>query len=164
MTRKFVIKKEIRSLGIDLCKPSRVIGAVVRGGLFLDGLVVFSPEPRRWKASIANEILQTRFYPELKLIMTHDPARKLNIGQIEKQTRLPVIDVRAATEKRSKGYDLFTVGKRWLQAKTSLETKTVQEILSRTWTTGSFPESLRIAQLVAKSRFSSKKPAVWANK
>ena len=160
MPRKFTIKKEIRSLGIDACNPGRVIGAVVRGGLYLDGVVAFSPNPKRWSLSIANAIVRTRFYPELKLIMTHDPEEQLDAQQIERTTRVAVIEVSTTRLIRRKGFELFKVGKRQLQARSSLETRTVKEILDTTWTTGSLPESLRIAHLIAISRFLEKKPPV----
>ena len=160
MPRKFTIKKEIRSLGIDACNPGRVIGAVVRGGLYLDGVVALSPNPKRWSLSIANAIVRTRFYSELKLIMTHDPGQRLDIRQIERVTKLAVIEVSTARGFGRKGFELFRVGTRQLQTRSSLETRIVEEILGTTWTIGSLPESLRIAHLIAISRFLEKKPAV----
>jgi endonuclease V-like protein UPF0215 family len=164
LTRRFAIKKEIRSLGIDLCNPGRVIGAVVRGGLYIDGIVVFSPKPTQWNVSIANGVIRTRFYPELKLIMTHDPDRRLEIRKIERMTRLPIIEVRARTRGRLNGFRRFRVSKKELQIRSSLETRIVQEVLERTWTTGSLPESLRVAHLIAKSRFLEKNRPFQANK
>jgi endonuclease V-like protein UPF0215 family len=165
LTRRFTVKKEIRSLGIDLCNPMRVIGAVVRGGLFLDGIVVFSPKPNQWNASIAKVVIRTRFYPELKLIMTHDPEQSLDIRKIESMTRLPVIEVRASTRGiRLNGFRRFRVARKELYARSSLETTIVQEVLERSWTTGSLPESLRIAHLIAKSRFLWKNALFQANK
>jgi endonuclease V-like protein UPF0215 family len=164
LTRRFAIKKEIRSLGIDLCNPGRVIGAVVRGGLYLDGVVVFSPKPTQWTASIANEVVRTRFYPELKLIITHDPEQKLDIRRIERMTSLPVLEVRARTRGRLNGFRRFWVAKKELQVVSSLETRIVQQILEGTWTTGSLPESLRVAHLIAKSRFLERNRPFRANK
>lgn len=156
MTRKFTIKKEIRSLGIDTCKPGRMIGAVVRGGLYLDGIVKFSSKSAGENPSIAREILGTRFYPELKLIMTHDPERKLDARMIEKETGLPVIEVRTRRDTRSNGFEPFHVGRRTLQIRTSLETSIVEKIFERTWTMGQLPEPLRVAHLIAGSRFREK--------
>jgi endonuclease V-like protein UPF0215 family len=161
LTRRFTVKKEIRSLGIDLCNPACVIGAVVRGGLFLDGIVVFSPKPNQWNASIARGVIRTRFYPELKLIMTQDPEQRLDIRKIERMTRLPIIEVRASTgEIRLNGFRRFRVARKELYARSSLETRMVQEVLERSWTTGSLPESLRVAHLITKSRFSWEKTPV----
>ena len=154
MTHRFTIKKEIRSLGIDLCNPKRVIGAIVRGGLYLDGIMVFSITPNRWNTSIGKGVVRTRFYPELKLIMTHDPEQRVNTGNIQRMTKLPIIEIRAATRSsRQNGFRRFRVARRELQARSSLEARIVQQIMDRTWTTGTLPESLRIAHLVAKSRF-----------
>ena len=165
MTRRFTVKKEIRSLGIDLCNPRRVIGAVVRGGLYLDGIVVFSSKPHRLNASIASEIARTRFYPELKLIMTHDPEQRLDFRKIERMTRLPVIDVRPGIRETGvNGFRRFRVARKELEVRSSLEPGIVLEVLERTLTTGSLPESLRIAHLIAKSRFLRENRPFWANK
>ena len=154
MTHRFTIKKEIRSLGIDLCNPERVVGAIVRGGLYLDGIMVFSTNPNQWNTSIGKGVVRTRFYPELKLIMTHDPEQRVNTRKIERMTKLPVIEIRAATRSsRQNGFRRFRVAKRELQARSSLEAMIVQQVLETTWTRGSLPESLRIAHLIAKSRF-----------
>ena len=165
MTRRFAIKKEIRSLGIDLCNPKRVVGAVVRGGFYLDGVVVFSRGPTPWNSSIANQIVRTRFYPELKLIMTHDPYRRLDFRKIERTTRLPVLEVssrpRRTAPDRFRG---FRIGKKEVFVRGGLETWIVEKVLERTWTMGSLPESLRVAHLIAGSRFIGKNRQFWANK
>jgi endonuclease V-like protein UPF0215 family len=160
LTRRFAVKKEVRSLGIDFCNPGRIIGAVVRGGLYLDGIVVFSPKSTRWNSSIANGVIRSRFYPELKLIMTHDSEQRLEVRKIERMTGLPVLEVRARTRGRLNGFRRFRVARKELQVRSSLETRIVQEVLERTWTMGSLPESLRVAHLIAKSRFFSEKPPV----
>lgn len=161
MTRRFAIKKEIRSLGIDLCDPEQTIGAIVRGSLYLDGIILFSSKPNQPNASIANEVLHTRFYPELKLIMTHDPEQRLDFRKVERMTRLPVLEVRSGTGKEEpKAFKGFRIGRRRLGLKCSLETRVVQEILDRTWTTGSLPEPLRVAHLISKSRFPGKNPPI----
>src|SRR5438309_2238044 len=41
MTRKLIVKKEIRTLGLDLCNPQHLVGAIVRGGVYMDGVEVF---------------------------------------------------------------------------------------------------------------------------
>ena len=165
MTRRFAIKKEIRSLGIDLCNPKHIVGAIVRGGLYLDGVVVFSRGPTPWNSSIANEIVRTRFYPELKLIMTHDPYQKLDFRKIEKSTKLPVLEVsskpKPTTPDRFRG---FRIGKKEVFVKGRLETRIVEKVLERTWTMGFLPESLRVAHLIARSRFLGKNRLFWANK
>lgn len=157
MPRRFVVKKEIRSLGIDVCNSRRVIGAVVRGGLYLDGIVIFSPKPNQWDASIGHSVVRTRYYPELKLIMTHDPERKLDAGKIETITRLPVMEVHAVVRENDPGsFGRFSVQKKMLRVRSSLEPRFIQEVLETTWAVGSLPEPLRVAHLISNSRFLGK--------
>ena len=153
MTRRLTVKKEIRTLGLDLCNPERLVGAVVRGGTFLDGVAVFSSKPIPKSKSTASAILGTRFFPELRLIMTHDPKMLLDDKVIERLIMLPVIQVDSAGKRNSDGFKPSKVGRKWLQVKSSLSPQVLQEILSTTWTTGMLPEPLRIAHLVARSRF-----------
>ncbi len=157
MTRSLTVKKEIRTLGLDLCKPRCLVGAVVRGGAFLDGVAVFPSNPTTHSKSIASAILRTRFFPELRLIMTHDPKARLDMKLIESMTGLPVIEVNLASTRKSESFKQYKVGRRRLQVKSPLPPRTLQEILSTTWTTGLLPEPLRIAHLVARSRFSREK-------
>ena len=153
MTRRLTVKKEIRTLGLDLCNPKRLVGAVVRGGTFLDGVVFFPSKLIPRSKSIASEILGTRFFPELRLIMTHDSNLRLDHNLIERLTGLPVIQVDSAKKRESDDFKPYKVGRNWLQVKSSLPPGVLQEILSTTWATGMLPEPLRIAHLVARSRF-----------
>jgi endonuclease V-like protein UPF0215 family len=153
LTRKLTVKKEIRTLGLDLCHPKRFVGAVVRGGLYLDGVLVFPSESRTKNSSVASRILGTRFFPELRMIMTHDPAEQLDPEVIESLIKLPVIQVDSARKRNPDRFKPYKVGRKWLDVKSSLPPGVVQEILSTTWRTGMLPEPLRIAHLVATSRF-----------
>jgi endonuclease V-like protein UPF0215 family len=164
MKRRLTVKKEIRTLGLDLCNPQRLVGAVVRGGTFLDGVVLFPSKPIPKSKSIASAILGTRFYPELRLIMTHDPKMRLDPNLIERLTGLPVVQVDSARKRNSHGFKLYKVIRKRFQAKSSLPPRVLQEILSTTWATGMLPEPLRIAHLVARSRFSGKNTCFQANK
>jgi hypothetical protein len=157
MTRRLTVKKEIRALGLDLCNPRRLVGAVVRGGTFLDGVVVFPSKPIPKSRSIGSAILGTRFFPELRLIMTHDPKCELDAKVIERLTGLPVIQVDSARKRDSDGFKQYKVGRKRLQVKNLLPPGVLLEILSTTWTTGMLPEPLQIAHLVARSRFSREK-------
>jgi endonuclease V-like protein UPF0215 family len=159
MTRKLTVKKEIRTLGLDLCNPGRLVGAVVRGGLYLDGILVFPSKPFPKNRSIASAILETRFFPELRLIMTHGRKVRLDAKIIERLTKLPVIQVDSARERNSRGFKRYKVGRKWLQAKSSLPPVVLQEILLTTWATGKLPEPVRIAHLVARSRSFREKQA-----
>jgi hypothetical protein len=164
MTRKLTIKKEIRTLGLDLCKPRHLVGAIVRGGVYLDGVVVFPSSPIPNSRPIASAILETRFFPELRLIMTHDPETRLNSRTIERSTRLPVIQVNSAKERSLNGFKPYIIRGKELQVKSSLPSGILQEILSITWTTGILPEPLRIAHLLARTRFFGKNTRFQANK
>jgi len=164
MTLKLTVKKEIRTLGLDLCSPQRLVGAIVRGGVYLDGVVVFPSDPISKSRSIASAILETRFFPELRLIMTHDAETRLDSMIIERLTKLPVIQVDTARKRNPDGFKPYRVGRKELQVKSSLLPEILQEILSITWTTGILPEPLRIAHLVARSRFFWKNTRFQANK
>jgi endonuclease V-like protein UPF0215 family len=164
MTRKLKVKKEIRTLGLDLCNPHRLVGAILRGGVYVDGVEVFPSHPILKSRSIGSAILDMRFFPELRLIMTHDPETRLDTKIIEKLTRLPVIQVSSARKKNLTGFKPYKVGGKKLQVKSSLLPGTIQEILSTTWTTGTLPEPLRIAHLLGRSRFFEKNTRFQANK
>src|SRR2546428_3611674 len=153
MTRRLTVKKEIRTLGLDLCNPRRLVGAVVRGGTFLDGVVVLPSKLIPESKSIGSAILGTRFFPELRLIMIHDPKVRLDAKVIERLTRLPVIQIDSARKRNSAGFKPYRVGRKGLQVKSLLPPGVLQEILSTTWARGLLPEPLRIAHLVARSRF-----------
>jgi hypothetical protein len=159
MTRRLTVKKEIRTLGLDLCNPRRLMGAVVRGGVYLDGVLVLPFEPIPKSKSVASAILGTRFFPELRLIMTHDPEARLDAQAIERLIKLPVIEIDSARKRNSEGFKPYKLGRRELQVKSTLLPRILQEILFTTWTTGMFPEPLRIAHLLARSRFFSEKHA-----
>ncbi len=164
MTRKLIVKKEIRTLGLDLCNPQRLAGAIVRGGVYMDGVEVFPSNPILKSGSIGSEIRGTRFFPELRLIMTHDPETRLDTQIVERSTKLPVIQVNSARRGNPNGFKTYKVGRKKLQVKSSLLPRTLQEILSTTWTTGTLPEPLRIAHLLGKSRFFEKNTRFQANK
>ena len=153
MTRRLTVKKEIRTLGLDLCNSQRLVGAVVRGGTFLDGVMIFPSKSIPKSKLIASAILGTRFFPELRLIMTHDPKLRLDPKVIERLIRVPVIQVDSTRERNSDGFKPYKVGRKWLQVRSSLPPEVLEEILSTTWATGMLPEPLRIAHLVARSRF-----------
>jgi hypothetical protein len=164
MTRKLIVKREIRTLGLDLCNPRRLVGAIVRGGVYMDGVEVFPSNPILDSRSIGSAILETRFFPELRLIMTHDPETRLDTKVIEMSTQLPVIQVNSSRETSPNGFKTYKVGRKKLQVRSSFLPRTLQEILSTTWTTGTLPEPLRIAHLLGRSRFFEKNTRFQANK
>jgi endonuclease V-like protein UPF0215 family len=164
MTRDLTIKKEIRSLGLDLCNPGRSFGAVTRGGYYLDGVLVLPSKPSIETTWIASTILRTRFFPELRLIMIHDPETRLEASIVQRLTKLPVIQVDSTRKRQSDGFKSYKIGHKQLMARSSLPPRTLQEIFLTTWTTGMLPEPLRIAHLLARSRFFARNTRFQANK
>ncbi len=150
MTRPITtVKGEIRILGLDSCTPQRVIGVVVRGGLFEDGVISLPRKRSHPNGDIVAKILETKYFPELRSIMVHDPKRRLDPASIEQMTRLPIIQVSEAKPGNETGYKVFyrTRGKLWV--KTRLQSLILDKILSLTWTTGLLPEPVRVAHLLA---------------
>ena len=98
------------------------------------------------------------------MIMTHDPEARLDARIIERLTKLPVVQVNWARKRNLNGFKPYKVGRKELQVKSSLLPRTLQEILSTTWTTGTLPEPLRIAHLLGRSRFFEKNTRFQANK
>jgi hypothetical protein len=140
------------------------VGAVTRGGDYLDGILVLTPTPRLKTTLIASEILRSRFFPELRLIMAHDPETRLDPKVIERLTGLLVIRVDSTRNRQSDGFKSYKIGRKQLQVKSSLPPRVLQQILSTTWTTGMLPEPLRVAHLLARSLFSWKNARFQANK
>lgn len=152
MTRKLTVKKEIRTLGIDLCNPRRTVGAIARGGSLLDGITLL-PFGSAGPQSLGPAIRRSKFFPELRTIMIHDPRSRLDARIINKMTKLPIIEVRSKGRPSSDGYMPVKIGRKQLWVRTSLPAQVAREVLSTTWTAGALPEPLRIAHLVAGSRF-----------
>jgi len=96
--------------------------------------------------------------------MTHDPEKQLDPEEIERLTKLPVIQVDSTKKRQSNGFRSLKVGQKQLQIKTHLPPTVVKEILSTTLSTGTLPEPLRIAHLLARSRFFGKNTRFQANK
>ena len=149
-----VVKKEIRILGIDLCNPNVVIGAVVRGGLYLDGVVAF---PERFRTGqLAETIRQTKYYPELKAIMVHGSNRGLNFETIERITRLPTIRISLDRPTVGRGARVFGEGRDKLWIRTGLDKSSMGKVLSSTRSIGRLPEPVRVAHLLAKLHISGR--------
>ncbi len=144
------VKDEIRILGLDSCAPCVVIGAVVRGGLFQDGVFLLRQETDPSGEDVGKAIVETKYFPELRSIMIHDPAGRLDPARIERKTRLPVIEV-SEEPTRKRGYRLFHGKRSNLWVKTSLRAVIMNRILSVTWTIGRLPEPVRVAHTLSKT-------------
>ncbi len=143
------VKREIRILGLDTCRIEEVIGAVVRGGYFLDGVIRLRLPNNHVDRDLARGILATKYYPELRAIMLHDPGRSLKPSLLETVARLPVIAVsrtrRPGTRDTAFHSELGT-----LFHQSRLPKSVVDKILLLTWTCGGIPEPARVAHLLAK--------------
>lgn len=140
----------MRVLGLDTCGKGEVFGAVVRGGLFLDGVVRFELG-RCAEQQLAENVLATKYYPELRAIMLHDRGNQLDHGRLETMVRLPVIEVSNARE-APKGYSVFQSEHGRLLHRSHLSRSVLDRVLSVTWTYGGLPEPARIAHVLAKRR------------
>ena len=146
------VKSEIRILGLDTCRDGEVFGAVVRGGMYLDGFVHFDME-RNGSRQLGNYVLATKYYPELRALMLHDPKNRLVITAVENVTMLPVISI-SKGGRAAKGYSVFRSQHGVVQRKSSLPSSTVDKILSVTWTYGMLPEPARVAHELASHSLS----------
>jgi endonuclease V-like protein UPF0215 family len=145
------VKKEIRILGLDTCRTGEVFGAIVRGGLFLDGVVRFPLVDNLVEQELARAILSTRYYPELRAIMLHDPKQLLSSTTLENQSKLPIIEI-ARQRQAGKGYVRFYANHKTLFHRTRLPRETVEKILVLTLTREGLPEPVRLAHLSARSK------------
>jgi endonuclease V-like protein UPF0215 family len=145
------VKDEVRILGLDRCNPRVTIGAVVRGGLYLDGIIVFPK--KHTTAQLTNRIRETKYFPELRLIMIHGFTRDLNSATIERISRLPVIRVSRGTQTKRGTFQGNEFG---LSVKTKLDRPTLRRILTLTQVLGPLPEPVRVAHLLAKLHISGK--------
>jgi hypothetical protein len=142
------IKRELRILGIDTCNPALTVGVVNRGGSYLDGVIGFMGS-ERGSGPLAKKITESKYFPELRLVMIHDPSKLLDTSRIERTTGLPSMAV--STVPVGRAYRVFLVGRQRLWIKTRLDTTTIQRILSLTWKMARLPEPLRVAHILARS-------------
>ena len=143
-----ILKKETRTLGLDVCNPRVTIGAVVRGSLFLDGVITL---PRMTeKDNFGRKIRETRYFPELKLVMIHDMKNVIDESSIHRITGLPIIAIRTSHPIRarvSRG-DVATETGQWETI--GLDPSMLARIQTLTKTRSALPEPLRIAHLLGK--------------
>ncbi len=149
MTRTIrTIKREIRILGLDTCRKRNVFGAVVRGGFFLDGVIKHQLGENA-EVGLARAVLGTKYYPELRGIMLHDPGQYLVGVRLETMVKLPVMEV-SRMSKPQHHYSLFKSEHGTLYHRSRLPLSVANSILSLTWQVGGFPEPARIAHLLSR--------------
>ena len=139
------VKEEIRVLGLDTCRKGEVFGAVVRGGKYLDGVVHFEFS-KGGDGELCERIRGTKYFPELRILMLHDPRKQLLPDLLEQITGLPVIRV---SERANAGPLVFRSKLGAVAQQSHLTKQIANKILSVTWTSGNLPEPARIAHLLA---------------
>src|SRR5260370_8396873 len=92
-------------LGCDTWRGGEGFGAGLRGGMYLDGFVHFDLE-RNGSRQLGKNVLATKYYPELRALMLHDPKNRLEINTIENVTMLPDISI-SEGRRAAKGYSVF---------------------------------------------------------
>jgi endonuclease V-like protein UPF0215 family len=146
------VKKEFRTLGLDTCNPTLIVGAILRGGLYLDGVVSFPSNRNSPSIEAAEKIIHSAYFPELRAIMLHNPNDQLDPTFIERRTNLPTIAISKDKPRRGKGYTPFQSNHCRLWVKTRLEPSALNRILSVSWTIHNLPEPVRVSHLLAKLR------------
>jgi endonuclease V-like protein UPF0215 family len=142
------VKREIRILGLDTCNPKLTIGAIVRGGLYLDGILAFSNTIS--SGTLAREIAETKYFPELRMAMVHDPDGSLNSRMIRQITRLPLVHVPLVNSKSVRG-GISTAPRHYNQPSPARPDPAIlARILEITHVRGYLPEPVRIAHLLSK--------------
>jgi hypothetical protein len=147
------IKEEIRILGLDTCNPGLTIGVVARGGLYLDGVMSFPPDPKNAMKGCARRIVNSAYFPELRAVMIHNPNDERDSRSLETITNLPTIAISKDEPSHGRGYNVFYEDPGRLWVKTRLELTILKKILVVSWTFGKLPEPLRLAHLLARLDF-----------
>jgi endonuclease V-like protein UPF0215 family len=147
------VKEETRILGLDTCNPGLTVGVVARGGLYMDGVISFPPNPENTTRECARRIVDSACFSELRAIMLHDPDDELDSRSLERITSLPMITISKEEPAHDRGYKVFrgNPGGPWV--KTRLELTILMKILAASWTFGRLPEPLRVAHLLASLDF-----------
>ena len=144
------IKDEIRILGLDACNEELAVGVVSRGGLYLDGLISFRPNPKNASGEQARRVVDSAFFPELRVVMIHGLGNRGDRHSMERLTNLPTVTILEDEPRGKRGYKAFhsRIGKIWIKAQ--LEQTILRKILDASWTLGRLPEPLRVAHLLAE--------------
>jgi len=175
-----MLKKEIRVIGIDDAPFNKfnkgkvlVIGAVFRGGLFLDGILStkVNIDGNDSTIKILEMINKCKFKPQLQCIFLDGIAvggfNVIDIKQLSEKTKLPVIVIirRKPNIKKiketlikinkknkidliEKAGSVVQIGKIYIQL-TGLSIEKAREILKIVCTRSLIPEPVRIAHLIA---------------
>jgi|SRR3989338_1561582 len=175
-----MLKKEIRVIGIDDAPFDKfkkgnvaVIGAVFRGGSFLDGVLSTKARVDGNNATkkIVEMINKCKFKPQLQCIFLDGIAvggfNVIDVKELNKKTRLPVIviirkkpnikkikETLVKINKKNKiklidkAGSVVPIGKIYVQL-TGLSMEKAKEILRITCTRSLIPEAVRMAHIIA---------------
>ncbi len=175
-----MIKSEIRIIAWDDCafsftsKRVLIIGAIFRGGKFLDGLLSVRIKKDGLDATekISSSIMNSRHYDQLSLIMLDGISfagfNLVDIRHLYKKTKLPVLAVQRKKPDIEKFVDamkifsdfeerkkivksagrFYSFGKIFFQ-KAGLTLQKSKEILAKTCIRSIVPEPIRVAHLIA---------------
>jgi endonuclease V-like protein UPF0215 family len=147
------IKEEIRIIGIDTCNEELTVGVVSRGGSYLDGLISFRPNPKKASREQARKVVDSAFFPELRVVMLHCPRNRGDRHTMQKLTNLPTVAISEDKLSNRRGYKVFHSPLGTLWVKTRFEWVTLRKVLDASWTFGRLPEPLRVAHLLAELDF-----------
>lgn len=142
------VKREIRILGIDACRHGASVGAIIRGGLYLDGIMTF---PETDDEKFTGKIRESRYYPELRVVMLHDPKDSLNTRQLWKAIGLPVIEITKMRSHINQDYMRFEKNDKIIYARSTLNPQMTTQIIRLSWTIGDLPEPVRVAHMLVNS-------------
>jgi len=175
---KFFIKPEIRIIAWDDCafkfdqKSVRIVGAIFRGGKFLDGLLStrITKDGNDATDSIAESINESRHYDQLSIIMLDGISfagfNLVDIKALNKKTRLPVIVIQRKMPDMRKFTTALKIfrdnRKRMVKAagriycfrdifyqKSGISVDECESILRVTCIRSHIPEPVRVAHLIA---------------
>ena len=151
-TRNIQFKREVRILGLDACRKNLVVGAILRGGTYLDGVMNFSESFTRGGRSITEMILESQYYPELRFIMSHDPRRRLHLQKISRATSLPFIEIRKTSSPRNSSWVRFRRNLKTVYTRSNIQSSSeIEQLIKLSWTFDDMPEPVRVAHLLVKS-------------
>ena len=178
------LKDEIRIIGWDDCafkfrqKSVLIIGAVFRGGKFLDGLLSTKITKDGMDATekIIKSIKNARHYEQLSLIMldgiSYGGFNLVDIRLLNKKTKLPVMAIQrkipnidkfnetmrifknhkkriAVVKKAGKFYRYKTAGGEIFYQRCGISDDVCRKILDMTCVRANVPEPIRVAHLIA---------------
>jgi endonuclease V-like protein UPF0215 family len=162
------VKKEIRLMGISVSGRAHedrfsIVGVVLRGGLWLDG-IVWSQFRRNQKDILektAEMILKSKFFKELRVvILCSELVRRFRSQGLLRFVEILGLPIIAVVDDRTSRFDqvlrcksiLVKVRKgRFLSLCMGLTQDEAEAILRISWEAGRVPEPLRIAHLVASA-------------